>query len=409
MLARSVATLVAFSAGVSAADTPSPNPPAKPPDAAVEPPPESGREVGLFPLIGGDTDNGFGLGAIGSIAVFDKDNPVYLWKLDFSGFYATKHFPPSPSYIDASAKLTLPQLLDDRLRLELRPSFTLDEALPFYGLGNKPPVPTTTVRDRDFYQRLHPSMFGLARWRLSKHWYLLGALRATYNKITTAAASTLQTEIGPTDPYLTKGHGVLNASAGISYDSRDNELAPTKGQYHQIKALASPRIGDAVPYSYQQYNAIARFYVTLIPRRIVLALRGVVDLQTGNVPVYEESRYEDTSAIGGGQGVRGVPAYSFYGRLKTFGNVEVRYKPWRFSALSRRFVVGFAGFVDAGRLWTDAMHKHPELDGTGLGLHWGAGGGIRIQQGRSFLVRADVAYSPDAKPIGVYVEADEAF
>jgi len=161
VLARSLATLVALSARVAAADTASPNPPAKPPDAAVEPPPESGREVGLFPLIGGDTDNGFGLGAIGSIAVFDKDNPVYLWKLDFSGFYATKHFPPSPSYIDAAARLTLPQLLDDRLRLELRPSFTLDEALPFYGLGNKPTVPTTTVRSRDFYERLHPSMFAL--------------------------------------------------------------------------------------------------------------------------------------------------------------------------------------------------------------------------------------------------------
>ena len=179
-------------------------------------------------------------------------------------------------------------------------------------------------------------------------------------------------------------------------------MAPAQGA-HQ------PALGDAVPYAYHQYDAIARFYTTLVPRRLVLAVRGVADLQTGNVPFYEESRYEDTSAIGGGQGVRGVPAYQFYGRAKAFGSVELRYKAWRFEGLSRRWVIGFAGFVDAGRLWSGITTAHPELDGTGLGLHWGTGGGIRIQQGRAFLVRADIAWSPDARPIAAYVMADQAF
>jgi hypothetical protein len=361
----------------------------------------------LLPLIGGDTDNGFGVGAIGSIALFDKTNPVYLYKVDFSGFYATKAFPPTPSYIDLAATLTVPQLLGDRLRLEIRPSFTLDEALPFYGFGNQPPVPANTVASRDFYERLHPAIYALTRWRLSAHWYAFDAANLSYNKLTVPSGGTLAQEV--TDPNLTRAYGLLKLATGIAYDTRDNEVAPNSGQWHQITLRASPHLGDALPYGYRQYNAVARFYVTLVPQRLVLAVRGVADLLTGNVPFYEESRYEDTSAIGGAQAIRGVPAYAFYGRVKAFGNVEVRYKAWRFEAASRRFVVGFAGFLDAGRLWTSISTAHPELDGTGLGLHYGIGGGIRVQQGRAFLVRADVAWSPDARPIGAYVIADQAF
>ena len=369
---------------------------------------ESGREVGVFPLVGGDTDNGFGAGAIGSIASFDPKNPIYRWKLDFSAFVATKS-PPSPSYIDLATTLTLPQLLDDHLRLEMRPSFTLDSALPFYGIGNKPSVPSTTQADRDFYKRVHPAVSMNARWRLSDHWFALDGIQATYNKITSASASTLERDLGATDPFLTKSHGVLRLETGLAYDTRDNELAPNSGQWHQVKIRVSPRLGDALPYQYEQYDAIVRYYRTLVPNKLVLALRAVGDVQAGNVPFYEESRYEETSAIGGTQGVRGVPAYSFYGHVKAFGNVELRAKVWRFEAVSRKFIVGFAGFFDAGRVWTDIRAAHPDQDGTGLGIHYGVGGGIRVQQGRSFLVRADLAWSPDARPIGAYVMADQAF
>ena len=380
-----------------------------PPPASDAKPPKSGIEVGLFPLIGGNTDTGFGAGAIGGVASFDPTNPIYLWKLDFSGFYATKGFPPTPSYIDAATKLTLPQLLCDHLRLEIRPAFTLDAALPFYGFGNKPFVPSETVADRDFYQRLHTGVSVSARWRLSPRWFVVSGLKGTLNKVTTEPGSTLSNVLATVDPYLTKYHGVIRLEAGIAYDSRDNEIAPASGQWHQLTARESPRLGDAIPYDYRQYNATARFYFTLIPRTLLLAFRGVVDLQAGNVPFYEESRFEDTSAIGGGQGVRGVPAYSFYGRAKVFGNAEVRLRAWVFNAMKRRFNIGFAGFFDAGRLWTDIKTARPELDGRGLSLHYGIGGGIRLQQGRAFLIRADVAWSPDAKPIGAYLMAEQAF
>ena len=51
-------------------------------------------------------------------------NPVYVWKLDFSGFYATKTLVPKPSYTSTSCgdhADASPRLLDDHLRLGLRP------------------------------------------------------------------------------------------------------------------------------------------------------------------------------------------------------------------------------------------------------------------------------------------------
>lgn len=371
------------------------------------PPPHEDREVGLLPLIGGDTDNGFGGGAIGSVAGFGTHHVLYRWRVEFGAFYATKGSVLDPSYEDAYAQITLPELIDDRLRLELRPSFTKDTSLRFYGVGNYAPDRALLDPKRDTYERLHPQLMALALWRLSPAWRWLVGAGYTYNQLHFDPQSTLALE--STDPNLGRSHSVARVETGVVYDTRDEELAPTSGQYHQLKFRESPRLGDAVPYAYQQINATARFYTTLIPRRLILAVRGVFDLQVGDVPVYELSRYEDTSAIGGGLGVRGVPAYRFYGKVKAFGNVELRTEATRFSAFDRRFILGFAAFFDAGRLWSDIRRSDPMMDGTGLGLHYGIGGGVRIQQGRQFLVRADIAWSPDARPIGAYLLANHAF
>ena len=160
---------------------------------------------------------------------------------------------------------------------------------------------------------------------------------------------------------------------------------------------------------YQQINAQFRFYKTPIRRYLTLTARGVFDAQFGNPPFYELTRYEDTSAIGGNAGVRGVPAYQFYGKVKAFANFEARSEPLHWRMWNKTYTLGVAAFFDAGRLWSDLTQAHPELDGTGLGLHWGVGGGVRLLQGHTGVIRADVAWSPDARPIGLYLIANQIF
>jgi hemolysin activation/secretion protein len=134
----------------------------------------------------------------------------------------------------------------------------------------------------------------------------------------------------------------------------------------------------------------------------------VGDLLLDHPPFYELARFEDTFALGGSKGVRGVPGQRYYGKVKVFGNLEARYRLFSFHMLGKLLRFGVATFFDAGRLWADTS-SHPELDGTSFGLKFGAGGGLRLQQDKTFVVRLDLAWSPDARPIGGYFGVGELF
>ena len=143
-------------------------------------------------------------------------------------------------------------------------------------------------------------------------------------------------------------------------------------------------------------------------KRLTFAARVVADVQAGDVPFYELATYEETYALGGVEGVRGVPAQRYYGKEKVFANLEARSTLVDFRLFGKSFGLGLAGFFDGGRLWADGFH-HPELDGTAFGLKYGVGGGVRLHQGDSMVVRFDVAWSPDAQPVSAYFSAGELF
>jgi hemolysin activation/secretion protein len=151
-----------------------------------------------------------------------------------------------------------------------------------------------------------------------------------------------------------------------------------------------------------------RGFVPLSRPRLTLALRAVGDWMFGNAPFYELARFDDTFAIGGTTGVRGVPAQRYYGKLKAFANVEVRAELFTFRAFGKPVAFALVPFFDAGRLWADSTPQ-PELDGRGVGLKYGTGGGVRLQSGAAFVIRADVAWSPDATPISGYFSAGQMF
>jgi hypothetical protein len=61
-----------------------------------------------------------------------------------------------------------------------------------------------------------------------------------------------------------------------------------------------------------------------------------------------------------------------------------------------------------GRVWADTTPQLA-LDGSSFGLKYGVGGGLRLMSGKAFVLGADIAWSPDATPIGGYVEGGEIF
>jgi outer membrane protein assembly factor BamA len=371
--------------------------------------------------LGGDSDIGFGGGALGSLTHFEPHHRPYDWRLELGGV-ATFKRPREEGwevpYQDFYLSWTDPHLIRDVLRLELRPSYTNEATQRYYGIGNATAAPDRgpageSAQQYFQYGRMHPTLLARFRVNLGYGLHVLTGISATYNRIDVHAGSLLARDAAGFTPARASFRSFEEHVVGIFeyafvYDTRDDETATRQGGYHQVKLRLAPGGTTAFPYRYGQWNATTRVYFTPIPRRLTIAARLIADAQFGDPPFYELARYEDTFAIGGGKGVRGVPAQRYYGKLKALGNLELRSDIFSVRIGAKDYGFALVAFFDAGRVWAD-WRVDPALDGRGLGLKWGVGGGLRFQQGNAFVVRGDIAWSPDARPIGGYFTAGQIF
>jgi outer membrane protein assembly factor BamA len=389
------------------------------PAHAVDPVTKPKTEITLVPLAGGSSDLGIGGGVLGSFSRLVPGVLPYLWKLDLATvtmFDKPADLGARLTYEEAYADLVLPHLIPNRLRLQVRPSFTREATDKYSGLGNASPAPSRGAdAEKSEYGRTHPALTVRTRLTLGEGFFLEMGARYTQNWIQVREGSTLDRDLRAGSPTVrsalagTQAHGSLLFDYAVLYDTRDDETAPSRGQFHQIKVRLAPAGGvSLLPHRFAQTNATARGYVSIVKKWLTLAGRVVADVQFGDVPFYELSRYEDSFAIGGIEGVRGVPAQRYYGKVKLFGNLETRSDLFDFRFLGKQMTFGVATFFDAGRVWFD-LSSHPELDGSNIGLKYGTGGGIRLRSGRSFVIRADLAYSPDASPVSGYFGANHIF
>jgi hypothetical protein len=392
--------------------------------ARAEPAPPgtvSHRELNTFPVVGGDSDVGVGAGLISDLARIEPGlEEPYRWRIE-NGAFITFKLQDGQLVVPFQDYYFLITLRDlgtaRRISLDIRPAFTDERTLKYYGIGNASRLPPSTVDIRDTeYRRIHPTLLVEARARVTRSFYVMVGNVYTQNWLTVGPSTLLARDQQSGTPEVKSllgsfaSHGVDLIEAAIQYDTRDGDVVTRNGMYHALEARLSPAIPQwGLPYRYLQLDATAQFYVTPIPRWLTLSWRAVGDAQLGSPPFYEMARFEETPAIGGGKAIRGVPAQRYYGKVKLFGNFEMRSELLPFKVKTKSLILGVALFADAGRTWTELTHANPDLDGTGLGLKYGLGGGLRLQEGQSFVVRADVAWSPDASPVGAYFAAGEIF
>ncbi len=378
-------------------------------------------EVDPVPIVGGDTDVGWGGGAVVSLAQHDPGFSPFRWNLEMSAMTTVR--PPASGgawefpYQDYYASFRMPHLLRDEVALEAVGSYSDEHTLKYYGLGDGSKVTPFADQTNPYYEyrRIHPTVRVDARLHVKGPLYVVVGNSLRYSVLDVAQNTKLAQDQRSGSPEVRNLLGSFGNAAvdvfeyEIVYDTRDDALEATRGMAHKASLRLSPGGAGWMPYRYGQANVTLRAYVTPIPKRLTLAARLVGDWQFGDVPFYELAGYEETYAIGGVQGVRGPPAQRYYGRQKAFGNFEARSTVWEFQLFGKPFAAGVAAFVDVGRVWADGIGAHPELDGTGLGLEYGIGGGLRLHQGRAMVIRFDVAWSPDAQPIGAYFSAGEMF
>jgi hypothetical protein len=390
----------------------------KPPSSGGPPPPRRGKdEFTLVPAVGASTDIGVAIGYFAALTRTQEGYVPYLWNIESAGLMSfglanrAIDFP----YIDVFAKLTVPRFLGDSIALEIRPSFTDEQALYYYGMGNASSATPPAGQSMYYFEygRVHPSLLADVRFKLVDHLAGIAGMRYTGSWYTVPPGSRLAADIQNGSPEVRDLIGPTSQTNvglfvyGVQIDTRDSEVTAHSGTFDEAMLKLSPADEGAVPFRYGEASLNLRAYIPLA-KKITLAGRIVGDVLFGDPPFAELPRFEDTYAVGGSNGVRGVPQERYYGKVKVFGNVELRVKLFDFHAFSKMWGFGFETFFDGGRVWADTS-PHPELDGTGVGLKYGVGGGLRLSSGTAFVIRGDVAWSPDATPIGAYITGGEMF
>ncbi len=385
---------------------------------------DDGKATGDFnilPVAGGDTDIGIGVGFFAGYARKRKGMEPYIWNLEAAGFITGK---PRDGggvllpYQDLVGRLTIPRFLGKPMRLEIQPEYSF-ETITYYGLGNASTtnVPAGQKAPQYFeFVRVHPTISATVHVRIIDHLAAITGFGFTQNVVQIRNGTKIDDDQKNGNAEVKRllgnsraDHPVIYFKYGVQWDTRDNEVSPTKGTYDEIVLKLAPGYANGeFPHRYGQTTAIARVYYPLIKNRLTFAARAVGDGFFGDsVPFYELTRYADTYATGV-NGIRGVPAQRYSGRGKVFTNTELRVDIATFKLFNKTMAAGAVAFFDAGRFWADTK-RESVLDGTGLGLKYGVGTGARLKSGDTFVLRLDVAWSPDATPIGAYLATGEIF
>lgn len=208
------------------------------------------NEFNIVPIVGGTSDIGIGIGEFSDLARVSRGIDPYLWNIESGGFITFKGSDNGLQipFQDLYFKITIPRFLRAGLQLEIRPSYTWEETLGYFGMGNassnaKPPGAKDSF---SWYGRLHPAMDVQLRYRLADHIAALVGARYTQNWLQITPDSKLGLDIkfgspevkkliGPTNPG-----GVALFSYGFQWDSRDSEVSTHAGSFEEAFIKLSP-------------------------------------------------------------------------------------------------------------------------------------------------------------------------
>ena len=246
---------------------------------------------------------------------------------------------------------------------------------------------------------------------------LLSFLRHIYGPVTASAGFGVEsTEVerrGQAAFYLDQGtpDGVKDGFTGfwsftLEWDSRDDEVVPSRGAFHEwsYENSRNSLIGLFLQeINFQRYTFTDMRYRSLSDR-FTVAHRAVFEVLTGEIPLYaygEIGGSRRVKGLGGSDSLRGFDTQRFTDNVRFFSNGEVRYlmhSMWLFGQFLEWYGVGY---VDAGRVWSDLAEVGPG------GMHVSAGGGMRLSWDRDFVIRCGAGYS--SEQLDVFIDLGNAF
>jgi len=169
----------------------------------------------------------------------------------------------------------------------------------FYGIGNN-----TSKDDEEDYTSRRFQFNPIVQKKIFSKLYVGFQYNFAYAKLTEKEAGKLLDKgiILGSEGGSVSGIGVI-----ATYDSRDNNLYPTSGSYHQFSAVAYES-GLGTDFTYNSYLLDLRHYRSMFSKHI-LAFQGVIGINTGNPPFqmvtqlgtylrgYYQSRFQDKNLV----------------------------------------------------------------------------------------------------------------
>ncbi|AHM60513.1 outer membrane protein [Flammeovirgaceae bacterium 311] len=250
----------------------------------------------------------------------------------------------------------------------------------YYCIGNKLPeeneelVDYTLFRlENKFMKKLTPAIFAGPQWNYYQ----------VYDVVPVAEGLLETTKPNGWNGYRASGLGLVAA-----YDTRDVVVNPSGGAFLEVSTTFNTSFFGS-EYRFSRYNLDARRYFTLNKKGHVLALQGIAQLTSGDVPFLEHP------ALGGDRIMRGY--YEGRYRDKQHLAAQAEYRAplfWRIGA------VAFAGLGEVAPS-LDRFELDEVKPSYGLGLRF------LVNKAERVNIRLDYGWGKDTS--GFYLEITEAF
>ena len=309
--------------------------------------------------------------------------------------------------------------LGGKLRLNPQVSYQRTINMGYFGLGNAASgtVPANYTGPAGRYFEWIDSITNAylqPRYTLSGPWSVTGALGYRYMAPTAYADSKLVRDAESKNPDgspVVRGLETLSltqVAVGMIYDSRDNEVFVHDGAYGQVGVAYQQGVPTAADIQYGEAEALIQGYgrwpvrargarrgrPAVRPRPLLLSLHGRrVQSAGGRRRRVGRARRPGGPLLRGDQDLRErrAPDHVPHVPLPQAEVLDGRGRALRHGPVVARLLVPLP------------------LDGSGVGLKYGVGGGLYFLWGQAAFFRVDAAYSPDAQaenptfPLGLYV------
>ncbi len=386
---------------------------------------KTGWNFGPLPAIGYNSDLGFQLGALCDIFYYGDGSvyPGYLHKFNVEASYYFKGSGVFHFFYDS--KYLIP-----KVRLTTAVTYLPNPIMNFYGF-NGAASPYFSGYDKQdgvaFYSMKRNSLRVLADFQgnIAGHLNWAAGMAFWYYKIGDVSLKKYRDNAGFSLYNLYRQYGIIGADeaaggchlelkAGLVFDTRDHEAAPSRGVWAELMAYGSPDMFQPEGFNYMKVAAHFRHYVPVWEDRIVfayhLAYQGTV---AGSVPFYMQTnittpylRQVNSEGLGSINTLRGMLYNRIVGDGVAWGNAEFRFRIVQFRLIKQQWYVALNPFFDAGMVVQPyrldrmkAVTDNPatpdiderELIYSSLGekLHMSAGLGLKLVMNRNFIVSVE--------------------